>query len=144
MIQVNEETGLIDYDALEKSAEEFKPNMIVCGASGYPRDFDYARFRAICDKVGALLMADIAHTSGLIASKLLASPFEHSDVVTTTTHKSLRGPRAALIFYRKKYEDAINFAVFPQLQGGPHNTNIAATAVQLKEVISDEFKNYAK
>lgn len=143
MLQVNEETGLIDYEALEKSAEEFQPNMIICGASGYPRDFDYPRFRAICDKVGAFLMADIAHTSGLIASKLLASPFEYSDVVTTTTHKSLRGPRAALIFYRKKYEEAINFAVFPQLQGGPHNTNIAGIAVQLKEVNSDEFRTYS-
>jgi glycine hydroxymethyltransferase len=118
--------------------------MIVCGASGYPRDFDYPRFRAICDKVGALLLSDIAHTSGLIASRLLASPFEHSDVVTTTTHKSLRGPRAALIFYRKKYEEAINFAVFPQLQGGPHNTNIAGIAVQLKEVNTDEFRTYSK
>lgn len=87
--------------------------MIICGASGYPRDFDYKRFREICDKVNALLLADIAHTSGLIATKQLLSPFEYSDVVTTTTHKSLRGPRAALIFYRKKYEEAINFAVFP-------------------------------
>lgn len=104
---------MIDYDALEVSALEFKPNMIICGASGYPRDFDYPRLRSICDKVGALLMSDIAHTSGLIASQLLASPFEHSDIVTTTTHKSLRGPRSAMIFYRKKYEEAINFAVFP-------------------------------
>jgi glycine hydroxymethyltransferase len=118
--------------------------MIIAGASGYPRDFDYARFRSICDKVGALLLSDIAHTSGLIASRLLASPFEHSDVVTTTTHKSLRGPRAALIFYRKKYEEAINFAVFPQLQGGPHNTNIAAIGVQLKEVASEAFRDYSR
>ncbi len=89
-------------------------------------------------------MADIAHTSGLIASGLLASPFEHCDVVTTTTHKSLRGPRSALIFYRKKYEEAINFAVFPQLQGGPHNTNIAGIAVQLKEVATEDFRNYSR
>jgi len=141
---VNEETGLIDYDALEKSAEEFKPAMIIVGASGYPRDMDYKRFREICDKVGALLMADIAHTSGLIASKLLSSPFEYADIVTTTTHKSLRGPRAGMIFFRKKYEEAINFAVFPMLQGGPHNTNIAGIAVQLKEVASEEFRNYSK
>lgn len=141
---MNEETGLIDYDALEKSADEFKPNMIVVGASGYPRDFDYQRFREICDKVGALLMADIAHTSGLIASGLLASPFPFADIVTTTTHKSLRGPRHGMIFYRKKYEEPINFAVFPMLQGGPHNTNIAALAVQLKEVASEDFKNYSK
>lgn len=141
---VNEETGLIDYDALEVAATEFKPNMIVCGASGYPRDMDYKRFREICDKVGALLMADIAHTSGLIASKLLSSPFEYADIVTTTTHKSLRGPRHGMIFYRKRFEEAINFAVFPMLQGGPHNTNIAALAVQLKEVASDEFREYSK
>lgn len=87
--------------------------MIICGASGYPRDFDYPRLRSIADKVGALLMADIAHIAGLVASGLMASPFPYCDVVTTTTHKSLRGPRAALIFYRKKYEEAINFAVFP-------------------------------
>ena len=89
-------------------------------------------------------MSDIAHTSGLIAARVLASPFEHSDIVTTTTHKSLRGPRAALIFYRKKYEEAINFAVFPMLQGGPHNTNIAAIAVQLKEVNTEAFRQYAR
>ena len=89
---------MIDYDALETSAEEFKPHMIITGASGYPRDFDYPRFRSICDKVGAILMSDIAHTSGLIASRVLKSPFEHSDIVTTTTHK-----------------EAINFAVFPTL-----------------------------
>lgn len=141
---VNEETGLIDYEALEKAAEEFKPNMIVCGASGYPRDMDYKRFREICDKVGALLMADIAHTSGLIASQLLSSPFEYADIVTSTTHKSLRGPRSGMIFYRRKYEEAINFAVFPQLQGGPHNNNIAALAVQLAEVSSEDFKAYSK
>lgn len=141
---VNEETGLIDYDALEKTAEEFKPGMIICGASGYPRDMDYKRFREICDKVGALLMADIAHTSGLIAAGLLSSPFDYADIVTTTTHKSLRGPRSGMIFFRKRFEEAINFAVFPMLQGGPHNTNIAAVAVQLKEVASEEFRNYSK
>jgi glycine hydroxymethyltransferase len=141
---VNEETGLIDYDALEVAALEFKPNMIVCGASAYPRDFDYKRFREICDKVGALLMADIAHTSGFIASKLLSSPFEYVDIVTTTTHKSLRGPRHGMIFFRKRFEEAINFAVFPMLQGGPHNNNIAALAVQLKEVMSEDFRAYSK
>jgi glycine hydroxymethyltransferase len=118
--------------------------MIIVGASGYPRDFDYKRFKEIADSVGALLMADIAHTSGLIASKLLNSPFEHCDIVTTTTHKSLRGPRAGMIFYRKKYEEAINFAVFPQLQGGPHNTNIAGIAVQLAEVDTEEFREYSR
>lgn len=89
-------------------------------------------------------MADIAHTSGLIASGCLSSPFEHADIVTTTTHKSLRGPRAALIFCRKEFEEKINFAVFPQLQGGPHNTNIAAIAVQLKEVNSEAFREYSR
>lgn len=88
-------------------------------------------------------MADIAHISGLVATGVLSSPFKYADVVTTTTHKSLRGPRAALIFYRKEYEEKINFAVFPMLQGGPHNTNIAAIAVQLKEVNSEEFKQYS-
>lgn len=88
--------------------------MIIVGASGYPRDFDYKRFREIADSVGAYLMADIAHVSGLIASKLMISPFEYCDIVTTTTHKSMRGPRAAMIYYRKKYEEVINFAVFPQ------------------------------
>ena len=111
--QVHEETGLIDYEGLAKSAQEFQPKMIIVGASGYPRDFDYAKFREICDSVGAILMADIAHTAGLIAAGIMRSPFEHCDIVTTTTHKSLRGPRSGMIFYRKKYEEAINFAVFP-------------------------------
>jgi len=144
MVQVNEETGLIDYDALEKEAKEFKPNMIVCGASGYPRDFDYKRFRAIADSVGAYLMADIAHISGLVATGLMQSPFEFCDIVTTTSHKSLRGPRSGLIFFRRKYEEAINFAVFPQLQGGPHNNVIGGLAVQLKEVASEGFRQYSE
>ena len=120
---------MIDYDALEKDAEEFKPKILICGASAYPRDFDYKRFREIADKVGAYLMADIAHYSGLIACKLLSSPFEHCHIVTSTTHKSLRGPRSGIIFHRKEFTDAINFAVFPMLQGGPHNVSIAALAV---------------
>ena len=135
---------MIDYEGLEKSALEFEPHLLICGASAYPRDFDYARLRAIADSVHALLMADMAHTAGLIASGLLASPFAYCDVVTTTTHKSLRGPRAAMIFFRRKYEEQINFAVFPQLQGGPHNTNIAGIAVQMKEVASEGFKEYSR
>lgn len=135
---------MIDYEALAKQAAEFKPKMIVVGASAYPADYDYAKFREVADSVGAYLMADIAHTSGLIASKLLEQPFPYCDVVTTTTHKSLRGPRSGLIMARKKYIDAINFAVFPSLQGGPHNVSIAALAVQLKEVNTDEFKEYSK
>jgi glycine hydroxymethyltransferase len=110
---LNEETALIDYEGLEKSALEFKPQLIICGASSYTKDFDYPRLREICDKVGAHLMADIAHTSGLIATGMLDTPFKHCDIVTTTTHKSLRGPRSGMIFYRKKFEEAINFAVFP-------------------------------
>jgi glycine hydroxymethyltransferase len=141
---VNEETGLIDYDALAASALEFKPKMIVVGASAYPADFDYQRFREIADSVGAYLMADIAHISGLVASGLMKSPFEHCDIVTSTTHKSLRGPRSGVIFHRAKYTEQINFAVFPMLQGGPHNVSIAALACQLKEVATPEFKAYSE
>ena len=105
----------MDYEKLEKEAQEFKPDMIIAGYSGYPRDQDYKRFKQIADSVGAILMTDMAHISGLVASQLMNNPFEYSDIVTTTTHKSLRGPRAGMIFYRKKYDEAINFAVFPQL-----------------------------
>lgn len=141
---VNEETGLIDYDALAVSVLEFKPKMLVVGASAYPADFDYPRFREIADSVGAYLMADIAHISGLIATGIMISPFEHCDIVTSTTHKSLRGPRSGVIFHRVKYTEQINFAVFPMLQGGPHNVSIAALAVQLKEVATPEFKLYSQ
>mmetsp|Transcript_1361 Transcript_1361/g.1860 ORF Transcript_1361/g.1860 Transcript_1361/m.1860 type:complete len:187 (+) Transcript_1361:435-995(+) len=140
---VNEETGLIDMDALEAAAEEFRPNILLCGASGYPRDFDYARYRQIADKVGALLMADIAHISGLVATELMANPFEYCDIVTSTTHKSLRGPRSGIIFCKKELADKINFAVFPMLQGGPHNHQIGALAIQLKQVATPEFKVYS-
>ena len=112
---VNEETLLIDYDRLEKEAAEFKPQILICGASAYPRDFDYARFRKIADSVGAYLMADIAHYSGLIATQQMNDTFPHCHVVTSTTHKSLRGPRSGVIFCRKDLEERINFAVFPQL-----------------------------
>lgn len=136
------ETGLIDYDQLEKDCLEFKPKLLICGASAYPADFDYKRFRKIADSVGAYLMADIAHISGFVSAGLMKDPFEYCDVVTTTTHKTLRGPRAGMIFCKKEYADQVNFAVFPMLQGGPHNTSIAALAVQLGEVNSDEFKEY--
>lgn len=141
---VNEETLLIDYDRLEKEAAEFKPQILIVGASAYPRDFDYVRFRKIADSVGAYLMADIAHYSGLIATQLMNDPFPHCHVVTSTTHKSLRGPRSGVIFCRKDLEERINFAVFPQLQGGPHNHQIAALANQLKEVATPEFAAYSK
>lgn len=136
------ETGLIDYDQLEKDCLEFKPKLLICGASAYPADFDYKRFRKIADSVGAYLMADIAHISGFVSAGLMKDPFEYCDVVTTTTHKTLRGPRAGMIFCKKEYADQVNFAVFPMLQGGPHNTSIAALTVQLGEVNSDEFKEY--
>ena len=134
---------LIDFEELERRADEFKPHLIIVGASAYPRDFNYEGFRQIADKHGAYLMADIAHISGLVASKLLNNPFEYCDVVTTTTHKTLRGPRAALIFYKKHLKEQIDFAVFPSSQGGPHNNTIAAVAVALKQVNTQEFTNYS-
>jgi glycine hydroxymethyltransferase len=153
---VDAQTGLVDYDEMEKLALMFRPKLIVAGASAYPREWDYARIRKICDATGALMMADMAHISGLVATGEAANPFEFCDVVTTTTHKSLRGPRAGMIFFRRgpksdaegaphyEYEDAINFSVFPSLQGGPHNHQIAGLCTQLKEVASPEFKAYCK
>jgi glycine hydroxymethyltransferase len=135
---------LIDFDDLEQRADEFKPHLIIVGASAYPRDFNYKRFRDIADKHGAFLMADIAHISGLVASRLLNNPFEYCDVVTTTTHKTLRGPRAALIFYKNHLQDQIDFAVFPSSQGGPHNNTISAVAVALDQVNTPEFKKYSQ
>lgn len=111
--KVNLESGIIDYDALEAAALEFKPKLIIAGYSGYPRDLDYKRFRDICDKVGAYLHADMAHLSGLIAAKAMNDPFEYSDVVTSTTHKSLRGPRSGMIFARTEIADEVDFGVFP-------------------------------
>ncbi|KAG1673705.1 hypothetical protein FOA52_010574 [Chlamydomonas sp. UWO 241] len=153
-------TGLIDYDKMEEKAMEFRPKMIIAGASAYPREWDYARVRAICDKVGAFMMVDMAHVSGLVAANVQRSPFATADIVTTTTHKSLRGPRAGMIFFRRgpkpaerlskgeaqgacyDYEDRINFAVFPSLQGGPHNHQIGALAVALKYAQTPEFRAY--
>mmetsp|Transcript_15600 Transcript_15600/g.59268 ORF Transcript_15600/g.59268 Transcript_15600/m.59268 type:complete len:481 (-) Transcript_15600:45-1487(-) len=141
---VDRETGLIDYDGLEKAARIFRPRLIIAGASAYPREWDYKRMRAIADEVGAYLMTDMAHISGLVAGGAAASPFEYSDVVTSTTHKSLRGPRSGVIFCRKELQEQIDFAVFPSLQGGPHNNVIAALAVALKEADTPEFKAYAR
>ena len=140
---VNEETGLIDMDALQVAVTEYQPKMLICGASAYPRDLDYARFRQIADSVGAYLMADIAHISGLVATQLMADPFPYCDIVTSTTHKSLRGPRSGIIFCKTDMAEKINFAVFPMLQGGPHNHQIAALAVQLKQVNTPAFKEYS-
>merc|ERR1719188_799675 len=147
--KVHPETGLIDFEALRQQALVFRPAMILCGASAYPRIVDFAKFKEIADEVGALLMADIAHISGLVATGLHMSPFAHCDVVTTTTHKSLRGPRAGMIFFKygDKFPDIkerIDMAVFPGLQGGPHNHQIGALAAQLLEVSSDSFKEYSK
>ncbi|GFS55973.1 serine hydroxymethyltransferase, cytosolic [Nephila pilipes] len=155
--KVNKETGLIDYDQLSCLANLFKPKLIIAGISCYPRDLDYKRFREIADQNNSYLMGDMAHVSGLVAAKLAPNPFEYCDIVTTTTHKTLRGPRAGLIFYRRgvrkvtktgeeKYtlESKINQAVFPGLQGGPHNHAIAAIATALKQAQSSEFKEYQK
>ncbi len=145
--RVHPVTGLIDYDALQAQANLFKPAMIICGGSAYPREWDYAKFRQIADENGSLLMMDMAHISGLVATGEAANPFLFADIVTTTTHKSLRGPRAGMIFYRKdarEFENKINAAVFPGLQGGPHIHQIAGIATQLKEVNTPVFKEYAK
>merc|ERR1712146_665761 len=147
--KVHHETGLIDFDELRKQALLFRLAMILCGASAYPRVVDFAKFREIADEVGAILMADIAHISGLVATGEHPAPFDHCDIVTTTTHKSLRGPRAGMIFfkYSEKFPDIkerIDMAVFPGLQGGPHNHQIGALAAQLLEVNTPEFVEYSK
>jgi len=144
--KVDPVSGLIDFEQLARDAALFKPAMIICGGSAYPREWDYAKFRKIADDNGALLLMDMAHISGLVATGTAASPFDYADVVTTTTHKSLRGPRAGLIFFRKDergFEALINQAVFPALQGGPHEHQIAGVATQFKEVMTPEFKAYS-
>ena len=136
------ETGYIDYEEVERKANEFRPKLIICGGSAYPREWDYARFRQIADSVNAYLMCDMAHISGLVVADEAERPFEYMDVVTSTTHKSLRGPRSGLIFYKKEFENRINSAVFPSLQGGPHNHQIAALCVALKQTMDPCFKTY--
>ena len=138
------ENGYIDYDSLEKIARDYKPQMIICGASAYPRDFDYKRFREIADINGSYLMCDMAHISGLVATSEMNSPFEYCDVVTSTTHKTLRGPRSGIIFSKSELSERIDFSVFPGLQGGPHNHQVAALATQLNEVCTDEFRDYIR
>lgn len=154
--KLDQSTGLVDYDQLHKSALLFRPKMIIAGMSCHSRNLDYKRFREIADEVDAYLMADMAHIGGLVAAGLTPSPFELCDIVTTTTHKTLRGPRSGIIFYRKgvrktgpkgekimyDMERKINEAVFPGLQGGPHDNTIAAVGVALKEALSPEFKVY--
>lgn len=141
---VSQETGYIDYDEMEKRAKMFMPKLLIAGGSAYPREWDYARMRKIADSVGALLMVDMAHISGLVAGGVVDSPFAFADVVTSTTHKTLRGPRSGVIFAKLEHMQSINEAVFPSLQGGPHNHQIGALAVALKEAHQPEFKEYAK
>uniref|UniRef100_A0A4W4HAB8 Serine hydroxymethyltransferase n=1 Tax=Electrophorus electricus TaxID=8005 RepID=A0A4W4HAB8_ELEEL len=149
-------TGLIDYDQMEMTAKLFRPRLIIAGTSAYARLIDYARVKKLCTELNAYLLADMAHISGLVAAKAIPSPFDHADLVTTTTHKSLRGARAGLIFYRKgvrsvdkkggevlyDLEDKVNFSVFPSLQGGPHNHAIAGVAVALRQANTPMFKEY--
>eukprot|EP00933_Yihiella_yeosuensis_P066677 TRINITY_DN7104_c0_g1_i1.p1 TRINITY_DN7104_c0_g1~~TRINITY_DN7104_c0_g1_i1.p1 ORF type:complete len:488 (-),score=131.61 TRINITY_DN7104_c0_g1_i1:917-2380(-) len=154
--RLDEETGVIDYDECEKFAMRIRPKILIAGTSAYSRLIDYARMRQIADKCGAVLLADMAHISGLVVGGVVPSPFDYADVVTTTTHKSLRGPRAGMIFFRRgqkgtdkkgnpimyDLEEKINAAVFPGLQGGPHNQSITALAVALKMGMQPEFKLY--
>jgi glycine hydroxymethyltransferase len=152
--------GIVDYDQLEAKAREEKPKMIICGASAYSRDWDYKRIRAVADEIGAIVLADIAHPAGLIASGLLNDPFEHAHIVTSTTHKTLRGPRGGIIMLRNDFENPygikdpkgntrmmsqlLDLAVFPGMQGGPLEHVIAAKAVAFAEILDDSFKAYGQ
>ncbi len=152
--------GLLDYEALEAKAREVNPKLIICGASAYSRDYDYARIRKVADEVGAFVLCDMAHPAGLIAKGLLASPFEHCHFVTSTTHKTLRGPRGGIILMKKDFENPfglkdmkgntrmmsnlLDMAVFPGTQGGPLEHVIAAKAIAFGEILTDEFGIYAK
>ncbi len=140
---VRPEDYRLDYDEIERLAHQHRPRLLICGHSSYPRQLDFARFAAIGHAVGALVVADIAHLSGLVVGGAHPSPFPHVDVVTTTTHKSLRGPRGGMIMCRREWAEAIDKAVFPGLQGGPHNHTTAGIAVALKEAATVEFKDYA-
>jgi glycine hydroxymethyltransferase len=141
---VDEKTFLIDYDQIEELAIKHKPKIIIAGWSSYPRDLDYKRFREIADKSGSLLLADIAHPSGLIAAGLYSNPIPFCDFVTTTTHKTLRGPRGGMIMTKEEHLKIINSRVFPGTQGGPLMNTIAAKAVAFNEALSDSFKDYQK
>ena len=157
---VKKETGLVDYEMLESQARKEKPKLIICGASAYSRDWDYARIRKVADEIGAFVMCDMAHPAGLIAKNLLNSPFEHCHFVTSTTHKTLRGPRGGIILMKKDFENPfglkdvkgntrlmsnlLDMAVFPGIQGGPLEHVIAAKAIAFGEILTDEFTVYAK
>jgi len=155
---VSKETGLVDYDALEAKAKEVQPKLIICGASAYSRDWDYERIRKVADEVGALILADISHPAGAIAAGLLKNPMEHCHIVTTTTHKTLRGPRGGVIMMGKNFDNPfglkwkngnpksmaalLDSAVFPGIQGGPLEHVIAAKAVAFGEALTDNYKTY--
>jgi glycine hydroxymethyltransferase len=139
---VRREDETIDYDEMERLAMEHKPRLIICGASAYSRIIDFKRIRDICDKSGALMMADIAHIAGLVVTGLHPSPVPYADFVTTTTHKTLRGPRAGLILCKEKYAKDLDRAVFPGVQGGPLVHIIAAKAVAFHEALQPEFREY--
>lgn len=157
---VVKETGLVDYDMLEQKAREFKPKLIMCGASAYSRDWDYARIRKVANEIGAFVQCDMAHPAGLIAKGLLASPFEHCHIVTSTTHKTLRGPRGGIILMKEDFDNPfglkdvkgnirpmsnlLDMAVFPGIQGGPLEHIIAGKAIAFGEILTDEFTVYAK
>lgn len=141
---LSKETGLLDYEQLEKNAAEYKPKLIVAGASAYPREIDFERISFAAKKYGAIFMVDMAHIAGLVAAGLHMNPCKYADVVTTTTHKTLRGPRGGMILGKREFEQPINKAVFPGTQGGPLEHIIAAKAVCLKEAMSDEFGVYQK
>lgn len=141
---VNRKTELLDYSEIMKIAKRAKPKLIIAGYTAYPRHINFAKFRKIADAVDAYLMVDMSHFAGLVAGGVYPTPFKYADVVTTTTHKTLRGPRAALIFCKKELASKIDKAVFPGLQGGPHANQIAAAAVALHEAMQPSFKKYAR
>lgn len=141
---IDKKTEILDYDEILKIAKKEKPKLIIAGATAYSRKIDFKKFRKIADSVGAYLMVDMAHIAGLVAGGVHPSPFPYADVVMTTTHKTLRGPRSAIIFCKKELAQKIDKAVFPGLQGGPHVNQIVATAVALKEAMSPSFKKYIR
>jgi len=157
---VKKEDGHVDYDSMERVAKQEKPKLIICGASAYSRDWDYPRIRQIADQIGALVMCDMAHPAGLIAKNLLSSPFEQCQIITSTTHKTLRGPRGGIIMMKKDFDNPfglkdnkgnirpmsnlLDMAVFPGIQGGPLEHVIAAKAISFGEILSDEFTDYAR
>lgn len=143
--RTNPADGSIDFDDVRKRALKYKPKMILCGYSSYPRDLDYAAFKAIADEVGALTMADISHFGGLVAGRAMKNPFDADfDVVTTTSHKSLRGPRGGIIMCREKFAKKIDHSIFPGLQGGPHMNKVAAIAFTLKKAAGEDFRLYSQ